>query len=493
MVVKQKKVTMFKSTGLCAVLCVVAAFFSEGVSFGQEAEKDAAEVKEVHATELDQKESLLRQESYERAKGYFDNANSSFELNGDFEFAEQNYEKAIAELEKAKGASTEAGFSKKVLKLQDEIERRKMVMNIRWANRLIDEAIRNANEDKTDEAEEKLNRAASYPKISTTDKDRIVKLKRQMEMKRAEIRFAGETKVSEIIQDKAEDDLQVRIKLEKGRVLLQNSRFGDARDMFEQVLLSDPTNLSAIRYLARVNKAQEKAADEKLKTTLLERMAEVRWKWSEPVTPLLAGAGAEASVKAIAKGGMAINLEGKLESIVFPDVKFNAEPLPDVLRKLRNQSVQYDPDNEGVNMIWNLKPLGSAIAQANAVAENAQSENDFTGDFGNDGGGAGGGGAGGGDDFAEDLGGSTAKTPEPVITDSLEESTVTMEMTNAKLSDILKYVCLVTGAKMKIDGTAVVINHPSNPMNELETRFYDVEAGVFDAKKTQNKPKGLKL
>ena len=54
--------------------------------------------------------------------------------------------------------------------------------------------------------------------------------------------------------------------------------------------------------MARVNKAQEYAADEKLKTTLLERMAEVRWKWSEPVTPLLAGAGSEARVKAIAKG-----------------------------------------------------------------------------------------------------------------------------------------------------------------------------------------------
>ena len=227
---KQKNVTMLMKAGVSALFCATAVLLSESAAVGQE----AVVSQEVKALEMSSKEDVLRQEAYERARGYFDSARSNFDLNGDFEYAKEKYEQALAELNKAKGSSSEAGaFSKQVLDLQDEVEKNIMKLNIRWAHRLIDEAIREANEDKTEEAEEKLNEAEKYPKITTVDKDRIAKLKKQMELKKAEIRFADETKVSEIIQDKAEDDLQVRIMLEKGRVLLQNCRFGDARDMFE--------------------------------------------------------------------------------------------------------------------------------------------------------------------------------------------------------------------------------------------------------------------
>ena len=36
---------------------------------------------------------------------------------------------------------------------------------------------------------------------------------------------------------------------------------------------------------------------------------------------------------------------------------------------------------------------------------------------------------------------------------------VNMELTNESLSKILQYIVLTTGVKMKIDSTAVVINH----------------------------------
>ena len=75
----------------------------------------------------------------------------------------------------------------------------------------------------------------------------------------------------------------------QGDVFLKNGRYADAREHYEQALLADPHDAQAIRGLRGVNAKLQEKADEKQTGGAGERLAEVRWKWSEPVTPLVAG------------------------------------------------------------------------------------------------------------------------------------------------------------------------------------------------------------
>ena len=153
-----------------------------------------------------------------------------------------------------------------------------------------------------------------------------------------DLEFKEETKVDIIMPDTTQHDFDIKVKIEAGIVLMKNGRYSDARDSFETVLISDPYNLTAIRYLSRINDELKKIADERREQIFRERLAEVRWKWAEPVTPLLAGPSGDLGSKAIRKGAEVTSLQNKLDNIIFPEIKIHDEPLIDVLNKLRQKS-----------------------------------------------------------------------------------------------------------------------------------------------------------
>ena len=144
---------------------------------------------------------------------------------------------------------------------------------------------------------------------------------------------------------------------------MKNGRYSDARDSFETVLIFRSLQPDGNPLPFRINDELKKIADERREQIFRERLAEVRWKWAEPVTPLLAGPSGDLGSKAIRKGAEVTSLQNKLDNIIFPEIKIHDEPLIDVLNKLRQKSEQYHTDaNEGVNFVIQLKRISAAQA-----------------------------------------------------------------------------------------------------------------------------------
>ncbi|MCK5806047.1 MAG: von Willebrand factor type A domain-containing protein, partial [Lentisphaeria bacterium] len=63
----------------------------------------------------------------------------------------------------------------------------------------------------------------------------------------------------------------------QGDVFMRAGRYGDARDKYEKILYEDPYNTDAIRGLKKLNGELRRAVEETRRSTVSERMAEVRW------------------------------------------------------------------------------------------------------------------------------------------------------------------------------------------------------------------------
>ncbi|MBQ6472607.1 MAG: hypothetical protein IJJ33_11525, partial [Victivallales bacterium] len=353
--------------GSCAVLCAAFSFLTGFEAKAQKAVEGKADPM-IKATEISEREDVLRQEAFEVAQALFGEGCGLMELK-DLKNASNRFEDAQAKLEEAlKRADATGPLSEKAQELREVINKKQIELHKMWSEQLVREAKELTTAEKIDDALEHLSKAKSFDTLSKEERDHIDNRINDVQHEKKEIEFHEQTKVDTIIQDKADDDMEIAIMLERGRVYLQNGRYADARDTFEQVLLRDAYNAVATRYLARISQQLHRAADEKFKAILDERMAEVRWTWAEPVTPLLAGPGNESAVKAIKKTEMTTGLQNKMESIIIPEVKFRDQPLTEVFDKLRRYSVEFDPENEGVNFVLQLEKLNGARPTAAATS-----------------------------------------------------------------------------------------------------------------------------
>ncbi|MCQ2396649.1 MAG: tetratricopeptide repeat protein, partial [Lentisphaeria bacterium] len=175
---------------------------------------------------------------------------------------------------------------------------------------------------------------------------------------REETTIRSLSSVNNLIPDLAEHDLNVRLALKQGQVYLQNGRYAQARECFEQALVEDPYCLAAIRALAKIDETMASAANEKLETIIKDRMAEVRWKWSDPVTPLMAGSADSASSQTIRKNDDIQGINKRLDDIVIQNLVIDNEKLKDVLTEILPREIKKaDPEGIGINIVPMLVPM----------------------------------------------------------------------------------------------------------------------------------------
>jgi len=297
---------------------------------------------------------------------------------------------------------------------------------------------------------------------------------------------------------KVERYYDVNVLYEQGKVFYAHKRYMEARDAFERILVKDPYDSRAIRYLRKLSDNLFDVGTQRFDATQEERMAEVRWKWNEPITPITANPNKDVNGQAVKKGDAERGIRAKLQNIILPKVEFEEASVAQVVAFLKKRSQELDPDGEGVNIILQLEaPAGAA--------EPAAGEGTGEGDNA------------GGDTFAaatpaapaggmppgmrppqnaagaeapaaaEDAGVAAPPTPG----NNPSERTVTLSMTNVPMGEVIRYLCMGTGLKYVVDTNAVVIADKSVPLKDLETRFYSVEAGVIDSAKTR-KAKSIK-
>lgn len=428
-------------------------------------DSDSQAAAEVPPAKIDDNEAVRRKEKELEAEQLYVEGRKSL-IEGDFDNAVRKFISAQVKL-------TEVSRS------QPEIVRKQELLNQllastyeAWANKISKEAESLAQLDKFEEAIEK------FQKVIEKDPSRRAEInKRIQELQRAikQAEFQEKTSAKNVDPEKAVRDYDIDTKVEQGKVYFNNKRYSDAREMFEQVLLKDPYNVEATRFLKRINEKLLEAGNERREVMSAERVAEIKWKWNDPVTPLVSPevvVEGSQPVKKLHRAGEGI--WAKLENIVIPKISFEDANINSVVKYLKNRSRELDPDGEGVNIFLQLAQAAHATAPVEEAA--ATEESGF-------------------EEFAEPSGDATEAAPAAAEPPAEEEGAgglvVTMDFDNIPLGEAIRYICQGAGLKYKVETHAVIIASQDIPFDELETRFYPVEAGFLQQKLTREKGAGL--
>ena len=146
-------------------------------------------------------------------------------------------------------------------------------------------------------------------------------------------------------------------------------------------------------------------------------------------TPVLVG------LLLLAGAASAASMQEKAESIMLKKVDLDDVPFDEVVKFLRDQSKQLDPEHVGVNFL--------------VYPPSADS-----GDY--------------------------------------RQRKITLSFSNMTLAEVIHYACMAAGIQYVIEDSAVVIADRHTPLSKLVTKAYKVRPGVFDTPHTRTtKPLSL--
>lgn len=232
--------------------------------------------------------------------------------------------------------------------------------------------------------------------------------------------------------------------------------YAKARELFDQILVLDPSNVSAMRYIRALEKKRYNLATRKFEANREGMVAQVRDTFSPPLR-------AKIELPSENEGGTAVDsriggdkLNEKMQNIVIKSIEFRQANINDVVNFLVEASRENDPEGEGVNIILNLGESAAAPAAAAPAAD------DFGGwgdDFG-------------GDDFGMDMGASSGSVGGV--------SPITLNLRRISMLDAIKYITEVAGLKYRVEDTAVIITRQDAPVGKIITRMYPVQPSFID-------------
>ncbi len=228
--------------------------------------------------------------------------------------------------------------------------------------------------------------------------------------------FRAETNINAVnpqYQSNTEKTAQL---LREARVLYKAGRYEDAVSRIEDIYLIDPYHREAIQLMNNVYRKMYAAGLERRKADMQGVLSASIWQWVEPVFPVSIQAGPKTTER---KDSTAQGTLAKLERIVFPRIEFENMNVRAVLSYLNDRSKLYDPDKEGVSIMFTFDNV-----------------------------------------TAEKLG------------------TVTMNLSRIPLSEVLRYVCKDTGLKYRVDASGVTVG-PN--VDEMRTQYFQVRGDLISS------------
>lgn len=446
--------------------------------------RDPAKIKEA--------EDIRRSERELKAKDlYFEGR--AFYLKGEFE-------DAVGKFVSAQHLLKEASPTKYQVE-QKQLDKVLGFTYEEWANDLSRTALENASLEAYENAIQRLQRAAQLsPKRVDDIKDKIKRL--QQEQQLADIRQRSAP--SEVDPGKAQRDTDIEVLTRQGEVLYHNQRYMDAREKFEQVMLKDIYNVTATKFMQLIFNRLEKNSQHRFDIMKTERIAEVGWKWADPVSPLVPPEAPIGSTTTISKSrGDTEGIRQKL-AMNIPKIYFEDATIETVITKIKELSRVHDPDNQGLNMML-LNPEDVGAGDGGGGGGDDGFGDDFDDGFGDDFGDDFGGDDFGGDDgFGEDgedgdFGEEIDDDEEFLGAEEFEEAPnhgiksrrVTLDFDNIPLGEAIRYICRAARLKYRVEPHAVIIASEDTEFDDMETRFYSVEAGVIRQQATRGNARGI--
>jgi Flp pilus assembly secretin CpaC len=293
---------------------------------------------------------------------------------------------------------------------------------------------------------------------------KIERLLKRIEEQKKVTKYRSETDEAVIDGNKKERLYQVDILMAQGRKLYAQKLWHRAREKFEEVLIIDPYNITAVEKIKKLTKKMYTAGVHRYEATQQERNAETEWKQITPLIPRSLEPEAQAPTP-ILRNVAGSKIQNKLDEIMIEHMEFEDASIRAVINMLRIEAKKQDKDKEGINII-----LRMAASAAGAGGGGDASEGDVDG---------------GEEEFLLD---DTTSSDTPDTSDTANsdagggagEKTITIMFDDLSLGEAIRNICLAAELKYRVEEYAVVIAGKDVPLDDLETRIYpiDSEAGM---------------
>jgi len=338
-------------------------------------------------------------------------------------FADGKYAEAKVSYSKALDTLETLGSGSYVSAKKAELKTLLLKNSVKWANSEMAKARAKYVEGLTlkdpKEAQFKYNEAVAIAqgvdKINPDMKDAADALIKDCKKMSDASGYKEATDINNIDPQNAIRKDEINVLLKQSEILYKNKQYSKVRDNMEKVLIKDPYNEQAIFMLDKVYKKLYKVAEARRENEVIERLAEVEWKWNQAVLPTEAVAPKDQGPQE--KKNSKSGLYDKLQKLVFDDIEFEDATISSVISYLSARSKQVDPDNIGINLVLQMTPE------------------------------------------------EAAKVPK-----------VNMSFERIPMSEAIRYLCQNSGLKYRVEEKAILIGTKS--IDDMDIRFFQVRAAL---------------
>lgn len=428
-----------------------------------DAEKEALRDQTIASIE----ELIARDAMNKNADELMKKASSAFE-HEEYDVAVDAYVDVLKLLEQdvVDGEVPEAN-QKKIAEVQ------KMISNSYyfWARKIFNEAEKTAQTGLYDEAIEKCEEAIKVYPLSepimrkTIDEYTIMK---------SSAEYKQETSKDVLIPEAKNREKRISVLIRQGQTLYNTKQWNRAQEKFNQVIILDPYNITAIDYLRRIYIHESEVGQRRQGAVYLEREAEALWEMISPIPT-----GSETSDDVVTedikvKEDNIGTTQKKLNDIIIDRIDFEEVSITQVVQFLKHTSKDKDPDRVGVNFVLRFNTDETA-APAQDISEE--------------------------DEFAEDDGFEDEETEESETTDegdfysyddsipggpggdepvqTAENTTVNLVVENVSLIDAIRYICKAANLHFRVENYAVVIAAKDVPLDEFVRKTFPIDKEIL--------------
>ncbi len=228
--------------------------------------------------------------------------------------------------------------------------------------------------------------------------------------------FWDETSLKAVDPRYDERQREITLLYRAGQFLYQNDEWDAARDKMEQILVKDPYNENAITLLEKIYRRLYAIADVRVYNELLREQAQSDWSWVESI-PDVRNIVITGGAETYEAAGN--ELYNRLNELMIDHIEFEGSDLTSAISLLRARSKDLDPQGEGFNII---------VPQSEKYAD----------------------------------------------------KTVTLNLDQIPLYEVIRYICKITGLNFRIDETDKIITIGSgSDVSDMVTRYIPIRQATI--------------
>ena len=344
-----------------------------------------------------------------------------------------------------------------------------------WARKIFNEAEKTAQIGLYDEAIEKCEEAINVYPLS---EDIIRKTIDEYKIMKSSAQYKKDTSEEELIPEAKNREKRISLLIRQGQTLYNTKQWNRAQEKFNQVMILDPYNITAIDYLRRIYLHESEVGDRRRGAVTLERAAEAMWEMIAPIPTGSETSDDVGSDEIKVKEDNAGTTQKKLSDIMIDHIDFEEVSIAQVVQFLKHTSKDRDPDRIGVNFVLRFntddaKPSTPAISDGDDFGEEDEDVFEDESEESSDDSGA-----SEGDFYSyDDVPGGSDDGAAPVQT--AENTTVTLAVDNVSLIDAIRFICKSANLHFRVENYAVVIAAKDVPLDEFIRKTFPIDKEIL--------------